>query len=212
MTSGVAKPGPAVRCLIAAIGIAVAAVAVQAQAGKPKASARNSAGWGIADLMAAQAKRRSGTASFREERFLTSLTEPVVLKGTLSYKAPDHLVKSVTFPHVEKLVVDGDRLSIFDADGYQQGSGLVSDHPALEGAIVSMQAVLSGNLDILQRHFSVKLSGTRQAWVITLRPKSKPVQRRIIQVLVTGSNDAPSRFELRETSGDRIVIHITPQK
>lgn len=168
--------------------------------------------WTLAALMAAQAKRGSGTASFREERHLRSMTEPVVLKGTLSYKAPDRLVKSVTFPHVETLVIDGDRMTVRGADGEQRTSGFVSDHPVLEGAIISMRAVLSGNQATLQRHFDARLSGDRQGWTLVLTPRSDQVRRKIASVRVDGKDDSPAKFELRETDGDRIVITISQTK
>ena len=168
--------------------------------------------WTLAALMAAQAKRESGTASFREERHLRSMTEPVVLKGTLSYKAPDQLVKSVTFPHVETLVIDGDRMTVRGADGEQRTSGFVSDHPVLEGAIISMRAVLSGNQATLQRHFDARLAGDRHGWTLVLTPRSAEVRRKIASVRIDGKGDSPARFELRETDGDRIVITISRTK
>ena len=193
-----------------AMGLLFAATAVQAQSASP--SAKAGPDWTLATLMAAQAKRRSGTATFREERHLRSMTEPVVLSGTLSYTAPRRLVKSVTFPHVETLVVDGNRLTVIGADGQQSTSGLVSDHPVLEAAIVSMRAVLVGDLVTLRGRFDARLTGDRRRWTLALKPKAAAVRRKISIVRVGGEGDAPTRFELRETDGDRIVISISPKK
>ena len=66
----------------------------------------------IGSLMRMLAAVPGSHTTFREEKRLAQLTRPVEDSGTLDYARPAHLEKHTTAPQEEKLVVDGDRLTI----------------------------------------------------------------------------------------------------
>ena len=195
--------------LIRVLVLATVAMTTVARGDTPlllRVAARQSS---LADVMRALAKRRSGTARFREERHFRHLTAPIILTGTLSYTAPGQLIKSVETPRKERLVIKGNTLLIYAADKGPPRTALLSDIPALAGMAIAMRAVLSGDIETLHRHFTVSMAGQRQNWSIGLLPKSGPVRERIARIVVNGAGGSPARFEIHQPDGDRIVTYIT---
>lgn len=193
------------RVLVSAI-VAMTPIAHAEPAPRLFAEARQ---WSLPEVMSALARRRSGTARFREERYFRHLTAPIILTGTLSYTATGRLVKSVETPRKERLVVDGDTLIIHGPGNEPPRTALLSDMPALAGTIIAMRAILSGDVATLRRHFTVSMTGVVHDWRVTLVPKPGPIRQRIARITVNGTAGSPSRFEVRQPDGDRIVTYIT---
>lgn len=66
-------------------------------------------------------------------------------------------------------------------------------------------AVLHGDTEALQRDFDLELSGSAQAWALTLTPRSKLLGQIFTRILIQGSITA-ERVELLETQGDSTVM------
>lgn len=167
--------------------------------------------WSLTDVMSALARQRSGTARFREERHFRHLTAPIILTGTLSYTEAGRLVKSVETPRKERLVIEGDTMTIHGPGNEPPRTALLSDFPALAGTIIALRAILSGDAATLRRHFTLSMSGVVHDWRVTLVPKPGPVRERIARIIVNGTAGSPYRFEVRQPGGDRIVTLITEQ-
>ena len=189
----------------------MAAIATIAHAGPAPRLFAEARQWSLPDVMGALARRRSGTARFREERHFRHLTAPIILTGTLSYTAAGRLVKSVETPRKERLVIDGNTVIIHGADNEPPRTALLSDIPALAGTIIALRAILSGDVAMLRRHFTVSLTGVVRDWRIILVPRPGPLRERIARITVNGIAGSPSRFEVRQPDGDRIVTYITEQ-
>ena len=63
----------------------------------------------MSELMALLAKKRSGEASFVEQRFVKGLDQPLRSSGTLSFSAPDRFTRSTLEPRAESV---SDRKSV----------------------------------------------------------------------------------------------------
>nr|MBF0681588.1 outer membrane lipoprotein carrier protein LolA [Pseudomonas sp.] len=66
-------------------------------------------------------------------------------------------------------------------------------------------AVLRGDAEALQRDFELELTGTAEAWSLTLLPRSKLLEQIFSAIMIQGSATA-ERVELLETQGDSTVL------
>jgi len=192
------------RAVSALLICAVAAIALIGSAG-PVAAAEQ---WSLRALMVELAKTRSGSVRYREERHLKTMTEPVVVTGTMAYQAPDRLVKIALTPQKETMVIEGDSLTIEREGGVGVQSLRLSEIPQLNSLITALRATLLGDLEALQRHFEVRVQGTRAAWSMVLTPRSGGARQAGLRITVEGAAGRPGRFEIRQPDGDRIVVQV----
>jgi outer membrane lipoprotein-sorting protein len=162
------------------------------------------------DLMRALANVRASTAAFTETKELAALEAPLVSRGTLRYRAPDHLEKRTTSPIDEVLTVDGDRLT-YERPAQRVRRALDLDRaPELRGLVEAVRATLAGDLASLRRYYRVALEGTTDAWRLTLTPEAARVRDVLKVVRVDGAFAEVSRVETIEVSGDVTRMTIEP--
>lgn len=164
--------------------------------------------WSLRALMGELAKTRSGSVRYREERHLKTMTEPVVVTGTMAYQAPDRLVKIALTPQKETMVIEGDNLTIERKGGVGVQSLKLSEIPQLNSLITALRATLLGDREALRRHFEVRVRGTRAAWSMDLTPRTGGGRGSGLRITVDGVAGRPSRFEIRQPDGDRIVVQV----
>lgn len=168
---------------------------------------RSGGDWGLAELMAARAEVTGGRARFREERHDKLLDEPVERAGTLVYRAPDYVRKSVTGAEGRTLEVHGDRVRIGDGD--DQRRLRIDDHPALAGAVAAFRATLAGDLAALREHYTVDFEGGHDDWTLTYRPTTEALAERLERIVIRGHGREISEVETRETDGSWRLMHIS---
>lgn len=171
-------------------------------------AAAQPAAWTFARLMQAMTALPQGSVDFREERHLRQLTVPLVSEGTLSYVPPARLEKHVLRPEEERLVIDGDNLTVERKSDGRILRARVSDHPALSGFIVALRALFAGDGATLERAYAVQLSGDEGNWLLILTPKDAVVREKVQVVRIRGIGNRAADIEVLEASGDRTVIKI----
>lgn len=169
-------------------------------------AATAAAGWGLPELMAGFAAVEESHARFHEEKHLAMLTEPLRLAGTLRYVRPDRIEKHVSQPHAESLRIDRDRLE-WESGGQTRVLSLRSQ-PQLWALAESLRATLAGDLPALQRHYAVKLDGTRAQWTITLTPRYESLSDFIEQIRLQGRGSQLRQVDIAEANGDRSRMRI----
>ena len=97
----------------------------------------------LENLMAEFSQVTSAQAHFTELKTLTLLKEPLLLEGTLSYRAPDYLKKMVTRPEPSQFEIAGDRLIIATTAGKRSIS--LDAHPVIRAFAESYRALLAGD-------------------------------------------------------------------
>lgn len=171
------------------------------------ASAWGQQAWDLQQLMAGLAQVPSHESKFTEKKTVSLLKEPVESSGTLVYRRPDHLEKHVLQPKEEDIIVDGNELTWKDAAGHSRSMRLNSN-PNLAALSESVRATLAGDLNGLQKYFSVKLDGSQQQWKLTLTPTDEAMQRKILGLRITGSGNRVDTVEVQEKNGDRSLMMI----
>lgn len=164
------------------------------------------ADWGLPQLMSGFAAVNESRARFQEEKHLAMLTEPLQLSGTLRYVRPDRIEKQTTQPYAESLRIDRDRLE-WETQGRTRILSLRSQ-PQIWALAESLRATLAGDLPALQRHYAVKLQGTRMQWTITLEPRYDSLSQFIEQIRLQGRDNQLRQVEIIEASGDRSLMRI----
>lgn len=165
-------------------------------------------GWNLDALMSEMAAVPASRARFVETRHLAMLTQPLELKGSLSYERPDRLVKHVETPFDELLTVDGEALSLVSKTKGEQRSLSLREQPALRALVESVRATLAGDRAQLERHYRVQFSGRRDAWRLHLVPRATQVRGHVESITLSGAATRPQRVEVLESTGDRSVMTI----
>lgn len=160
----------------------------------------------VPQLMELMAQVTSRQDTFTETKMVSMLTQPLILKGTLSYSRPDHVEKHVVSPYEEHVVVDGDTLTLANKDGTKRVK--VKSHPLIWSFVEAIRASLAGEVSTLRRFYHVKLAGTQQRWSLTLRPLDRQAAEYLTSVVLTGRGNRLTRVEIQEAGGDHSVMQI----
>ncbi|QCP48895.1 outer membrane lipoprotein carrier protein LolA [Trinickia violacea] len=188
---------------------AVAALSLSASPCWAQASApgtASTAGWTLDALMSMLAHNKSGRASFVETKTLSIATKPLESSGELVFAAPDHLEKLTTSPKPERLVVDGDKLTI-ERDQRTVTLAL-NRYPELSAFIESIRATLDGDRPALERIYQVALDGNRDDWTLTLTPLDARTSKAIRTVTLRGARDALRTVVIEQADGDHSVMQL----
>jgi hypothetical protein len=151
---------------------------------------------------------KASQAHFTETRHLAMLTAPLTLTGTLAYAAPGHVEKKTLSPKPETLTVDGDTLTLANADGTRT-LGL-SEMPQIGALVSAIRATLSGDKTALEKHYTLTAEGDAGHWVLLLQPTEPAVQHLIQYVRLTGSHATLGDVDTLQTDGDESDMRIVP--
>lgn len=164
--------------------------------------------WDLQALMQAMAQVPASRARFVETRHMALLTQPLQLKGSLTYERPHRLAKHVQSPVDEFLSVDGDTLTVINRTKGEKRVIPLREQPAAGALVASVRATLAGDIAQLERHYRVELSGTRAAWNLRLQPREAQVRRAVDSIALAGAGARLDRLEVIEGNGDRSVMTI----
>ena len=165
--------------------------------------------------------------AFREERLITSVDEMLESRGRLVYAPPARLEKIVEQPREERAVVEGDRMSVFDADGNEKATFDLGERPGLKASFDAVRALLKGDAAALREGFEVTLSpgggaDAAGAWAMRLAPRGADAGYTLSRIeidgegapsLVDGDAGAACRVEtidVRLRDGGRRILHLRP--
>lgn len=174
------------------------------------ASAGAPADFNVAQLMDMLSEVREAQAAFIESKYLSLLSAPLVLRGQVSYVAPDYLKKEYDDLGSESYELRGEQLTIESSDGRRREIA-IDEHPVLRAFVESYRATLAGDAEALRRYFYLDLSGPVGAWVLRLTPRQGELADYLSAVVMSGQENTVQRVETLEASGDRSVMTlVTP--
>ena len=186
---------------------AFGATPVAAPAASAPATAASIQGWTLDRLMSTLAQHKSGHASFVETRYLSIAAKPIESSGQLAFAAPDHLEKLTVSPKPERLVVDGDKLTI--ARDRRQYTISLAHYPELEAFIDSIRATLVGNRYALEQRYKVSLDGHGENWTLTLTPLDSRMLKAVRTITLDGTRDLLRTVVIEQPDGDRSVMRLS---
>jgi len=153
------------------------------------------------------ARPAPATTAFVEVRFSDLLTEPLVSRGELRFDAADRLGKRVDEPFRETTTVRGESVRI-ERSGRKPMQFNLKRAPELRALLAGFSGLLAGDIVALRRHFDIKVVGSDTRWQIALNPRDARMRKRIPEVTVLGSNNAPRCFRIEQADGDISIMLI----
>ena len=171
------------------------------------AAAAGGQDWTLDRLMSTLAQRKAGRASFVETRYLSIAAKPIESSGELAFAAPDHLEKLTVSPKPERLVVDGDKLTVA-REGRTYTISL-THYPELDAFIESIRATLTGNRYALEEHYKVSIGGHGDDWTLTLTPIDSRMLKAVRTVTLDGTRDVLRTVVIEQPDGDRSVMRLS---
>lgn len=162
----------------------------------------------IPELMGLLAQQKNGEARFTEERTVHGLEGPLHASGTLSFSAPDRLVRQTLSPRPETMSVEGNTLTL--SRGGRTRTLTLDSMPELQGLVEAMRGTLTGNASGLQRYFRSTLSGDRKSWTLDLQPIDDRLAAQVRALRLSGRDGRVLGIEMEFVGGDRSVMAISP--
>lgn len=170
--------------------------------GTPAQTAR----FDLARLMQLLSLAPEAVVPYTERKYSSLLAEPIVSSGTLSFRRPDSVEKTMTAPRDERFRIVGGELIIV-RNGAERRVPL-SSQPLLSAFAASLRGVLAGDAALLRSYFRLALEGDEQGWRLEMIPLEEEAGRYVERIEVSGRAGAVEQIEVREASGDRSVLQV----
>ncbi len=160
-------------------------------------------------VMAEMAALPSRSAYFVEEKRLGDLTTPLVSNGRLIFVAgsPARLEQDTLAPRPERLVIEGNTLTLTEGDGSPRTISL-DESPGLRAIADTLRAALAGDLPTLRRIYAIEQQGTLQAWRMLMVPNDPILRRILARVTLDGAGSALRQVDIQMTNGDEQRLKI----
>jgi outer membrane lipoprotein-sorting protein len=196
-----------------ALGLLLPCAAAYAQAAgagvaSAPAPAATAGSYSLQQLMQAMSQVKTSRATFVEKKYLSIANMPLEYTGGLAYNAPDKLEKFTQTPKAERMLLEGDKLTLENAKK-QRRVVMLSEYPMVRAFTESIRSVLAGDLASLQRFYKVSLEGSEAQWHLLLAPTEPSMQGVVKEIRFEGSKAAIKTIEITEKQGDRSVMTIT---
>ena len=184
----------------------VALIAFATLLASPAQSLAQAGVFDLARLMQLLSRTPAVEVPYTEKKYSTLLAEPIVSSGTLSYRRPDTVEKSMTAPRNERFRIAGEELIIV-RNGAERRFPL-SSQPLLSAFAASLRGVLAGDATLLRSYYRLALEGEEQGWRLEMIPLEDEITRYVERITVSGRAGLVERIEVREASGDRSVLQV----
>lgn len=138
---------------------------------------------------------------FREEKHIALLSAPIVTEGTIHYVRPGRMARRATSPSTQVLLIDGSSLRMWD--GHHEETIDLASQPVVRSFVDSILSLLAGDRAALERNYTLSLAPSGETLVLTLTPRTAPLDRflRSIRFTMTADYDLV-RMDMLEVSGD----------
>lgn len=152
------------------------------------------------DLIALLQKSQNIQGGFTQQRFLKSLSKPIVSRGKFVLLANKGLLWQMQQPFAVDLRVKKDGIMQWN------GSQWIANNKLGQSEQINLfLGLLSGDISALSAQFDLQLSGSPQQWRLTLTPSSLLMKQIFNHIIIKGDG-LVREIELDEKQGDRTLI------
>ncbi len=152
------------------------------------------------DLIALLQKSQNIQGGFTQQRFLKSLSKPIVSRGKFVLLANKGLLWQMQQPFAVDLRVKKDGIMQWN------GSQWVANNKLGQSEQINLfLGLLSGDISALSAQFDLQLSGSPQQWRLTLTPSSLLMKQIFNHIIIKGDG-LVREIEFDEKQGDRTLI------
>jgi outer membrane lipoprotein-sorting protein len=162
----------------------------------------------LAGLLQLLATVKSGEATFTEQRQVTlqDMTRTLESSGRLTFAAPDTFVRETLKPRRERLAVAGNTLTM--SQGSRSRSVPLDTVPEAQVLVEAVRGTLTGNRELLDRHFTLQFSGSLDQWTLEMVPREPLLREQVARVTVSGVRAALTEVQVQLAGGDRSTMKI----
>jgi outer membrane lipoprotein-sorting protein len=162
----------------------------------------------LGSLLQLLAGVKAGEATFTEQRQVTlqDMTRTLESSGRLSFSAPDTFVRETLKPRRERLAVAGNTLTM--SQGSRSRSVPLDTVPEAQVLVEAVRGTLTGNRELLDRHFTAQFSGSLEQWTLELVPREPLLREQVARVTVSGVRAALTEVQVQLAGGDRSTMKI----
>jgi len=151
---------------------------------------------------------KTGEATFKEKRTVDMLERTLESSGRLSFAAPDTFVRETLKPRQEKVAVVGNSVTM--SAGSRSRTVPLDSVPEAAVIMEAIRGTLTGNRELLERHFNAVVSGNPQRWVLELVPIEPRLRELVRSVQLGGQQSQVREVTVTMADGDRSVMTIEP--
>jgi outer membrane lipoprotein-sorting protein len=162
----------------------------------------------LGSLLQLLAGVKAGEATFTEQRQVTlqDMTRTLESSGRLSFSAPDTFVRETLKPRRERLAVAGNTLTM--SQGSRSRSVPLDTVPEAQVLVEAVRGTLTGNRELLDRHFTAQFNGSLEQWTLELVPREPLLREQVARVTVSGVRAALTEVQVQLAGGDRSTMKI----
>nr|WP_298373142.1 outer membrane lipoprotein carrier protein LolA [uncultured Halomonas sp.] len=120
---------------------------------------------------------------FEQQRYLADLNTRLNSTGHFLYERDARMVWVLETPIEDRLVFTAENA----ADSLDEKAGAGSDRQRQQVGTLLLQ-LLQGDWQALQERFTLDVSGTNEAWQVTLEPKAKALRQRFTRIELKGAD------------------------
>jgi outer membrane lipoprotein-sorting protein len=151
---------------------------------------------------------KTGEATFKEKRTVDMLERTLESSGRLSFAAPDTFVRETLKPRQEKVAVVGNNVTM--SAGSRSRTVPLDSVPEAAVIMEAIRGTLTGNRELLERHFNAAVSGSAQRWSLELVPIEPRLRELVRSVQLGGQQSQVREVTVTMSDGDRSVMTIEP--
>ncbi len=161
----------------------------------------------VESLFALIKKTQPVIINFQEFKTVSYLEIKLEHHGILEFRPPDYLRREVVKPTKEITIITGDQISIKTAKNTKTIS--MDEHPAIRAFVSAFRAPLAGDSAAINDLFKLKLTGTKAAWILKLRPIKASVSTYLEEIIISGKDDVIETIETIERNGDTSYLILS---
>lgn len=151
------------------------------------------------DVLPELVRHDAAVGRFTQQRRLPELERPIESSGRFAYADERGLLWQVREPVASNLVID--------ADGVFRDGERVRDSQALAAIRPLFAGLFGGDLEGLERDFTVSRTDVDSGWRLVLEPRDAGLARALERLVIAGDAE-PTRLVIESADGGRTELHF----
>jgi hypothetical protein len=150
-------------------------------------------------------------ADYEETKIITLLTKPLISSGQLWFLSSSQVIKVQLKPFVIYTKISNNTIVQLDDLGKKDIIS-VSRYGALKAFTSAFIGLFSGDIDKLNKHYTIHKKKEPRMWRVGLKPKDKTIRELLKGIIVSGSSRSPETVQIFHSSGDLTSLKITNRR
>ncbi|AUD79960.1 hypothetical protein CW740_12130 [Kangiella profundi] len=161
------------------------------------------------ESIAAKLNEQAKLSQFVQTKKVTILKKPLISKGYLLITDNNQVVWQTQEPIKSTLLIGQQSLKQFNKNDQSVMSPANNNQKMSQLISTTFMAILAGNFEKLDNHFSVALDCTESRWSIELEASSNEMKPIITNINISGQNHI-ELLSFTEASGDSTRLVLSP--